>query len=239
MNRRRFLAATVGLFCAPYAAYATPAAPKAFRLRLVDAHSGAVFDGVYRDAKGPIAHAIDELDLFLRDRHTGGVTNIDVGTLDFLAKVMAAIGQTSATVLSAYRSFATNEKLAHTTFGVAENSQHLYGRALDVSFPAAKLADAVAAARAMKQGGVGWYPRSEFIHLDTGPVRNWDLGTEGLKEQLTKWPAPTQVDSKPTGVMLVDGPGRLTVGGGKPPVALPGRTLPGSHRIVGLLQPKP
>jgi hypothetical protein len=73
--------------------------------------------------------------------------------------------------------------LARTIFGVAENSQHLYGRAVDVRF-ATNLPDAVTVARAMRRGGVGWYPRSGFIHLDTGPVRNWDLDNEGLQDLL-------------------------------------------------------
>ncbi len=151
------------------------------RVRLVDAHTGAVFDEPYRNPKGPIQHAMDELCLFLRDRRSGGMTNIDVGVIDFLTEVMAATGQTSATVLSAYRSLQTNAMLEHTMFGVADNSQHLYGRALDVNFPA-RLADTAAAAREMKHGGVGWYPQSHFIHLDSGPVRNWELGAEGLQD---------------------------------------------------------
>jgi hypothetical protein len=77
-------------------------------------------------------------------------------------------------ILSAYRTPQTNAMLAKTHFGVAENSQHLYGRALDVHF-GDKLADAMKAARAMQRGGVGWYPHSGFMHMDTGPVRNWDL----------------------------------------------------------------
>ena len=238
MNRRRFLLTTVGLLSAPGVAYAAPMPSVGARLRLVDAHTGAVFNGAYRDAGGPIPHVVDELCLFLRDRRTGGMTNIDVGVIDFLAKVMAAIGQQSATVLSAYRSLQTNEMLEHTMFGVADNSQHLYGRALDVSFPAKLLPDAVAAARAMKRGGVGWYPRSEFIHLDTGPVRNWDLGAEGLQDALTKWPAPTPLPPKGSGTMLVEGPGRLTVGGGKPTAVALGRTLRTAHgRVAGLLSP--
>ena len=93
---------------------------------------------------------------------------------------MAATGQTSAVVLSVFRTQETNAMPARTTFGVAENSQHLYGRALDVRF-SANLPDAVAVARAMRRGGVGWYPHSGFIHLDTGPVRNWDLDNEGCR----------------------------------------------------------
>src|SRR5207247_1530207 len=120
--------------------------------------------------------------------HSGRISNIDVGVIDFLADVMAATGQTSAIVLSAFRSHETNAMLARTTFGVAENSQHIYGRALDVQF-AARLPDAVAAARAMRRGGVGWYPHSGFIHLDTGPVRNWDLDSGGLQDLLVATPS--------------------------------------------------
>jgi uncharacterized protein YcbK (DUF882 family) len=210
------------------------------RLRLVDAHNGTVFDGTYRDAKGPIAHAMDELDLFLRDQHTGGMTNIDVRVIDFVTSVMAAIGQSSATVLSAYRSLPTNALLAHTKFGVADNSQHLYGRALDISFPASLLPNAVAAAQAMKRGGVGWYPRSGFIHLDAGSVRNWELGAEGLQEQLFRELPATPIPSKGSGTTLVEGPGRLTVGGGKAPSVASGRAIMiGRHRVAGLFQPLP
>jgi uncharacterized protein YcbK (DUF882 family) len=224
MNRRRFLAGAIGLASAPICgAHAVPAASGGFRLRLVDAHTGTSFDGVYRDAAGPIARVMDELCVFLRDQHSGRMTSIDVGVIDFLADVMAATGQTSAVVLSAFRTPETNAMLARTSFGVAENSQHLYGRALDVRFPA-RLADAVDAARAMRRGGVGWYPHSGFIHIDTGPVRNWDLDEEGLQDLLTvrrSTPAgPTQ-----KGEMLVSGPGTLIVGRGRPPVVLPGRVL--------------
>jgi uncharacterized protein YcbK (DUF882 family) len=237
MNRRRFLLTTAGLLGAPYAALAEPMVSMGTRLRLVDAHTGAVFDGAYRNAKGPIARAMDELCLFLRDRRTGGATNIDVGVVDFLTAVMAATGQTSANVLSAYRSLQTNAMLEHTMFGVADNSQHLYGRALDVSFPT-RLEDTMQAARGMKRGGVGWYPHSDFIHLDSGPARNWDLGVEGLQDQLTKWPKPTLVSKKPTGTMLVEGPGRMTIGGGKAPVVASGRTVSIGHgRVAGLLRP--
>jgi hypothetical protein len=69
--------------------------------------------------------------------------------------------------------------LERTTFGVAENSQHLYGRALDIRL-GTRLTEAMLAARSMQCGGVGWYPQSGFLHIDTGPVRNWDLDENGL-----------------------------------------------------------
>jgi len=233
MNRRRFLLRSAALLGAPpYRAWATPVTSGSFRLRLIDAHTGATFDGIYRDANGPIARAIDELCVFLRDQHSGRMTSIDVDVVDFLANVMAATGQTSAVVLSAYRTPETNPMLARTTFGVAENSQHLYGRALDVRF-ATGLPDAVAAARAMRRGGVGWYPHSGFIHLDSGPVRNWDLDNDGLQDLLTA-PRAASLGASAKGEMLVNGPGTLIVGGRKPPVILPGRVLSASRRWVAL-----
>jgi len=232
VNRRRFLLRAAGLFSAPYRVWATPMVSGWPRLRLIDAHTGATFDGAYRDAKGPIARVMDELCVFLRDQHSGRMTSIDVRVIDFVADVMAATGQTSALVLSAFRTPETNAMLARTTFGVAENSQHLYGRALDVRF-AGRLADAMAAARAMRRGGVGWYPHSGFIHLDSGPVRNWDLDNDGLQDLLvTARGTPLAPSGK--GEMLVNGPGTLIVGGRNPPVVLPGKVLASSRQRAGL-----
>src|SRR5215467_5065448 len=111
--------------------------------------------------------------------NSGAMIGIDVGVIDFLAAAMDAVDAQSATILSAYRTPETNAMLERTTFGVAENSQHLYGRALDIRI-GTRLAEAMLAARAMQRGGVGWYPRSGFLHIDTGPVRNWDLDESGL-----------------------------------------------------------
>src|SRR5207249_9046125 len=133
------------------------------RLDLVNAHTGERFSGPYRDQGGVIADAVEELCFFLRDFHCGRRIEMDVGVLDFLADVMAAVGATRATVLSAYRTPETNEMLRRTNFGVAEHSQHIYGRALDIYLPA-RLEDAMEAARKMERGGVGWYPHSGFIH---------------------------------------------------------------------------
>ena len=141
-------------------------------------------------------------------------------------------GQNSAVVLSAFRTQETNALLARTTFGVAENSQHLYGRALDVRFPS-RLADAMVAARAMRRGGVGWYPHSGFIHLDTGPVRNWDLDNDGLQDLLVATRG-TPFAPSGKGEILVNGPGTVIIGGRKPPVILPGKVLASSRQRVGL-----
>jgi uncharacterized protein YcbK (DUF882 family) len=234
MNRRRFLLTTAALLGTSYKALALPTVSAGAKLRLVDAHNGAVFDDAYRNANGPIGLAMAELDLFLCDRRSGEATNIDVDTLDFLTAVMAAVGVKSATVLSAYRTLETNRLLERTTFGVADNSEHLYGKALDVTFPG-KLPEAVAAARGMKRGGVGWYPHSHFIHLDSGPVRNWDLENDGLQDLLIT-ARGTPLGRSAKGEMLVNGPGTLIIGGRKPPVILPGKVLASARQRSGLSQ---
>jgi uncharacterized protein YcbK (DUF882 family) len=185
MDRRLFLALATGLLAMPRQARAVPAAPALRRLSLFNVHTGESFDGPYRDALGPIALAMDELSHFLRDHHSGQRIAIDVGVVDFLGAVMHAVGATRATILSAYRTPETNAMLARTTFGVADNSQHLYGRALDIRLDS-RLEEAMQAARAMRQGGVGWYPHSGFFHLDSGPVRNWTLDGQGLDRLLLR-----------------------------------------------------
>src|SRR5262249_26803489 len=183
MDRRLLLLFCAGLAAWPSGARALSRPPTACRLRLVNSHTGETFEGTYRNESGPIERVMDELSIFLRDHHSGEKIQMDVGVIDFLADILDAVGETNATILSAYRTAETNAMLAHTTFGVAEHSQHIYGRALDVSLRS-KLGEAINAARAMQRGGVGWYPHSGFIHIDTGPVRSWTLDETGLDHLL-------------------------------------------------------
>ncbi|HZT87895.1 MAG TPA: DUF882 domain-containing protein [Stellaceae bacterium] len=192
---------------------AVPSALVPRRLHLVNAHTGETFTGTYRDDKGPIPRVFEELSVFLRDHHSGATTKIDPAAIDFLASVMDSVGATQATVLSAYRTPETNAMLARTTFGVAEHSQHMYGRALDIHLPS-RLADAMTQARAMQRGGVGWYPESSFIHLDSGPVRNWTLTQRGLGDLLfdgahIHFDFRGKVTITPKGELVVSGNHRL------------------------------
>jgi uncharacterized protein YcbK (DUF882 family) len=219
MHRRLLLSIIAGTVVLPGMARALPAAPSGpARLKLSNAHTGEKFDGPYRDDNGGvIPSAMADLAVFLRDFHSGAIIAYDVGVLDFLATVMSATGQAEAQILSAYRTRETNEMLARTSFGVAENSQHIYGRALDVHF-GAKLADAMQAARAMKRGGVGWYPNSAFIHIDSGPVRNWDLDDTGLGQLLFDGRSIHFNDKGELVISAGHGHGiPLMAGGGRPP----------------------
>jgi uncharacterized protein YcbK (DUF882 family) len=172
LRRRDLLLATgVSIFLRKKA-FALPDGGR--RLSLKNAHTGETFDGPYRDATGPLPSAVSDLAVFLRDFHADKSGPVDIDVLDFLADVMAATDQSGATVLSAYRTRQTNEHLRATIFGVAEQSQHILGRAVDVTFDR-HLHKVQQAALAMKRGGVGWYPDSHFIHLDSGPMRSWEL----------------------------------------------------------------
>jgi len=228
MNRRQMLSLIAGLVALPGLAHAIPAAPSARRrLRLVNPHTGETFDGSYRDDSGPLAGAMADLSVFLRDFHSEATIKIEVGVIDFLAAVMDAVGAQSATILSAYRTPETNAVLARTNFGVADNSQHIYGRALDVHL-GGRIEDAMKAARAMQRGGVGWYPHSGFFHIDTGPVRNWDLDQSGLGSLLVNG-RRLRVNGKEGSTINVSG-GRLM-----PEMERSGRLLPGMERSGRLL----
>jgi uncharacterized protein YcbK (DUF882 family) len=93
---------------------------------------------------------------------------------DVLWHTMQIVGYGgSIEVLSAFRSPATNAWLASVSRGVARDSQHMNGNAMDIRFPGVPVFKIRQAARALNMGGVGFYPRSGFVHLDTGPVRYW------------------------------------------------------------------
>lgn len=172
--RRREALLGLGLsLIMPLSARAVPLAPR--RLSLKNQNTGETFQGPYCDDGGPIPEALADLTIFLRDFHANKLGPVDVGVLNFLNDVMDAVGVTQATVLSGYRTKETNARLRARSFGVAENSMHIVGRAIDVSFDG-KLDAAERTARAMGRGGVGWYPQSHFMHLDSGPVRSWQLG---------------------------------------------------------------
>src|SRR5438067_13502752 len=225
MDRRLFLSVIAGTAVLPGMLRALPLPPpQPHRLNLANPHTGETFSGIYRDDNGPIPRVMDELSVFLRDFHSGEKIAIDVGVLDFLSSVMQAVGQSQAMILSAYRTPQTNAILAKTHFGVAENSQHLYGRALDVHF-GDKLQDAMDAARAMQRGGVGWYPHSGFMHLDTGPVRNWTLDAHGLDNLLLRLQ-----DFLARGGLSVSQRGELLAGRARRPLTVSQRLA--LHRVI-------
>ena len=92
---------------------------------------------------------------------------------DFAPEALARLHTGRPKVLSAYRSPTTNAWLASVSRGVARDSQHMNGNAMDIRFPGVPVFKIRQAARSLQMGGVGFYPRSGFVHLDTGPIRYW------------------------------------------------------------------
>ena len=118
--------------------------------------------------------ALDQLNQFLRDSRDSGVTEMDPLLFDVLwhtTRIAGYSGQVE--VLSAFRSAESNAWLASVSRGVARDSQHMNGNAMDIRFPGVPVFRIRQAARSLNMGGVGFYPRSGFVHIDTGPVRYW------------------------------------------------------------------
>lgn len=104
----------------------------------------------------------------------GGPHPIDPPLMDYLVAVAHSLGVDPAfSVISGYRSPATNEKLRGQGRGVAQRSLHMEGRAIDVRMSSVDCADLAAQALRLERGGVGYYRASNFVHLDTGPFRTW------------------------------------------------------------------
>ena len=129
---------------------------------------------MYREGGKYLDDALAAIDHLLRDHRTDDVVPIDRALLDNLASLREMLDTTEPFhVISGYRSPATNAKLAAASDGVARKSLHLQGRAIDIRMPGRELEQVRRAALAMNAGGVGYYRRSDFVHLDTGRVRTW------------------------------------------------------------------
>lgn len=130
---------------------------------------------VYARADAYLPEALGSLDRFLRDHYSGAVGRIDPRLHDLLHAVRQVLDTTQPLhVISGYRAPSTNAHLKATRGGgVATRSLHMDGRAIDVRIPGVPLADLRDAALSLRAGGVGYYPRDRFVHLDTGRVRSW------------------------------------------------------------------
>lgn len=119
---------------------------------------------------------LDELNHALRDWRNGAAHPIDRGLLLLLGSIRDSLDvspRRPLDLISGYRSPATNAHLHDTTLGVASKSQHLLGRAVDIALPGVRLDRLHRAALAARGGGVGYYPESGFVHVDTGRLRHW------------------------------------------------------------------
>lgn len=175
-RRRDFLRygfmSAAGLLAAPVFAARHRSGERA--LSLSNTHTGEHISAVYWADGSYLDAGLDSINNVLRDHRTGAVLGMDTGLLDLLFVLHSKLGGREAfQVISGYRSPATNAALHARSSGVARNSFHIRGMAIDIRLPGCELADLHQAALSLSAGGVGYYPDSDFVHVDTGPVRNW------------------------------------------------------------------
>jgi uncharacterized protein YcbK (DUF882 family) len=137
-------------------------------------HTDKVLEIEYYKQGGYDPDAMADIRVFMADWRDGSQHDIDPGLLDILWKIQQAAGVNGTwEVISAYRSPKTNEMLRSKSSGVAKKSQHLEGNAIDVRLRGLDLEILRDTARSLKLGGVGYYSKSNFVHVDTGRVRYW------------------------------------------------------------------
>ncbi len=137
-------------------------------------HTGETFAGVYRVGDKYLPEAFERMNYVLRDFRTEEVFPMDPRILDILSLLYERLDASeSYQVLSGYRSPKTNAMLRGEGTGVARNSFHMYGQAIDIRIPGQNTKIVRNTALDLRAGGVGYYPRSNFVHVDTGKVRSW------------------------------------------------------------------
>ena len=137
-------------------------------------HTGERLEIVYFRQGQYSEDALARINVFLRDFRTGDVASIDRRTLDIVHDLTQQLSfQGEVHIVSAYRSPKTNEMLRKKSKGVAKKSQHLEGKAIDFRFPGVDTAKLRDIAKTLQRGGVGYYDKSDFIHVDSGKVRYW------------------------------------------------------------------
>ena len=144
------------------------------RAILDNLHTGEKFDAVYYANGSYLPDALAEATRVMRDWRTGDEHFIDPALFDALSAIRSRV-ETNAPfqIISGYRSPRTNTMLRGKSHGVAEGSQHILGKAIDVRLPGVQLVHLKNAALDISAGGVGYYPVSNFVHVDTGRVRQW------------------------------------------------------------------
>lgn len=158
---------------------AEPSPLTEYHLRMHHLHTGEDIDVVYRVGNTYVPQALDQLNYFLRDHRTQDVSSYDPKEFDVLHSLMAHLGRPNGVIniVCGYRTPWSNEFLRTRSAdtGVAEHSQHMLAKAIDIRVPGITTRALRNAALALHAGGVGFYPISQFVHVDVGPVRTWSF----------------------------------------------------------------
>jgi uncharacterized protein YcbK (DUF882 family) len=151
-----------------------------YRLRLHHLHTGEDIDIVYRVGDTYLPWAMERLNQFLRDHRTQEASEYDPKEFDLLHELMAKLERPNGVIdiVCGYRTPWSNNLLRSRSAdsGVAEHSQHMLAKAIDIRVPGVATAKLRDAALSLHEGGVGYYPVNQFVHVDVGRVRQWSYG---------------------------------------------------------------
>ena len=178
MQRRAFLKSSLLLaaptLSIPALANTAQAAPGERTLRLYNTHTGESVRSVFWAEGQFIPEGLKDLNKVLRDHRNNKIAEMDPQLLLLLDEVNGKLGNGKELhIISGYRSPESNAKLHANSNGVAKRSMHMDGKAIDIRLPGKDLKTLHKAAMSLKGGGVGYYPDSQFVHMDTGRVRYW------------------------------------------------------------------
>lgn len=176
MSARQVIALTLGILGASITvAQAPPMALEVRRIELFNTHTRETVSAVYKRGADYLPDALAKLNHALIDHRSGEVHDMDPHLFDQLVDLAIAAGvEPRYEIISGYRSPESNSKLAAVPgSGVSKKSLHMQGRAMDVRLKGVTVEQLRDLALAAKRGGVGYYPRSRFVHIDTGSFRTW------------------------------------------------------------------
>lgn len=149
--------------------------PKPKILKFKNINTGERLSSQFVVGKGLAKKDLKRLDYLMRDRRSNLVHSMDPKLYTKLYQIQTKLGlrQCELSIICGYRAPATNAAMHRRSKGVASNSYHIKGQAIDFRIDGVSLAKVRDVAKSLKNGGVGYYPRSNFVHIDTGPVREW------------------------------------------------------------------
>jgi uncharacterized protein YcbK (DUF882 family) len=175
LARRAFLAGAAGVVLLGTLGRAAAAAlPGDRRLQLYNPHTDEHFNDVYWCDGDYVPDSLNRVDWLMRDFHQDKVAAMDPALLDLLHRIAHHLGTPRPfTILSGYRTAATNRLLRREGLAPAAHSEHLLAKAADIRIDGVRLKHLRRAALALKAGGVGTYWHDDFVHVDVGPVRVW------------------------------------------------------------------
>ncbi|MCW8126763.1 DUF882 domain-containing protein [Microbulbifer halophilus] len=173
-SRRRFLAVTCATAAAVSAGPTLARAGTSRTLKMRNLHTGERLNAAFWSNGDYSSSGLKRFNRLLRDHRANETTRMDPELFDLIHKLKEKLNfNGEIEIISGYRSAKTNAMLRSRSGGVAKRSYHTRGMAIDLRMPGVPLSKVRRAALDLKVGGVGYYPKSNFVHVDTGPVRRW------------------------------------------------------------------